>query len=564
MYESAFKLQGDRHMTENNAQRLIEKYVKPIYGFCLKRCKTLEDAQDLAQETALKAYRTLILRDDIDDPDRFIWTIAHNALSNYYRDFSRSSFGAVNIDELSETLASADGHPIESLIEAETVAKLKSEIAYLSKLQRWIVIAYYFEGKKLEDIASGLNIPAGTVKWHLFEARKDLKRGMETMRNTSDLKFNPIKFLYVGTSGCPGTKGADKNFFRSRLAQNIAYCVWKEAKTVNEIAEDLGVSPVYVEEEAEYLAEYGYLKECKGKYLCNILIEEPTAKLIKLRDEIYSNAAKLIANELYDELSSSDILNDPNIWGGKTGKMSFTEDTPRDKNYLLWSLIPYISANSGKELYKEDIRFEDVSTVRPDGGNTICTATVENESVRGECESDWCGICWNESDNLTLWQLDTNWSEHRVNDSYHYDSMRVISLLKREYEDGKLSPDEYAFLSQRGLINVLSDGGNIKTAYRCIWLEGEEIERKLLDIGTKIKQKHASELEKMNHELESAFTKDTPKHLVKMQKYGLQHIFYSNSNFVISCLKELISNGRLKAPKEEEKISLTTVIINRR
>lgn len=74
------------------------------------------------------------------------------------------------------------------------------------------------------------------------------------MRNASDLKFNPIKFLYVATSGCPGTKGADSNFFRSRLAQNIAYSVWKEAKTVNEIAEDLGVSPVYVEEEAEYLA----------------------------------------------------------------------------------------------------------------------------------------------------------------------------------------------------------------------------------------------------------------------------------------------------------------------
>ncbi len=552
-------------MTENNAQRLIEKYVKPIYGFCLKRCKTLEDAQDLAQETALKAYRTLILRDDIEDPDRFIWTIAHNALSNYYRDFSRSSFGAVNIDELSETLASSDGHPIESLIDAETVGKLKSEIAYLSKLQRRIVIEYYFEGRRLEDIARGLNIPTGTVKWHLFEARKDLKRGMEKMRNTDDLKFNPIKFLCVGTSGCPGTKGADRNFFRSRLAQNIAYSVWKEAKTVNEIAEDLGVSPVYVEEEAEYLAEYGYLKECKGKYLCNIIIEEPTEELIKLRNDTYTKAAKLIANELYDELCKADILDNPSIWGGVTGKMSFTEDAPRDKNYLLWSLIPYIAANSGRELYKEDIRFEDVSTVRPDGGNTICSATVENESVRGECESDWCGICWNEADNLILWQLDTHWSEHhRVNDSYHPDSMRVISLLKREYEGGELSPDEYAFLSQRGLINVIKDGGNIKTAYRCIWLEGREIENRLLDIGTKIKKKYAAELQKLNSDLEAAFLKDTPKHLVNMRRYGLQHIFYQNSNFVTSCLSELILSGRLKTPEDSQKISLTTVVINRK
>lgn len=552
-------------MTENNAKILTEKYVKPIYGFCLKRCKTPEDAEDLAQDIALKAYRTLTRREGIDDPERFIWTIAHNALSNYYRDFSRNSFGMVNIDELSETLAGAEGHPVESLIEAEAVAKLKSEIAYLSKLQRAVVIAYYFEGKKLEDIARGLNIPSGTVKWHLFEARKDLKRGMEKMRNASDLKFNPIKFLCVGTSGCPGTKGADQNFFRSRLAQNIAYSVWKEAKTVNEIAEDLGVSPVYVEEEAEYLAEYGYLKECKGKYLCNILIEEPTDELIRLRDETYSKAAKLIANELYDELCKGDILDYSNIWGGVTGKMSFTEDSPKDRNYLLWSLIPYIIANSGKELYKEDIRFEDVATVRPDGGNTICTATVENESVKGECESDWCGICWNEAGNLTLWQLDTRWSEHhRVNDSYHPDSMRVISLLKRQYEGGELSPDEYAFLSQKGIINVLNEGGDIKTAYRCIWLEGRDIENKILEVGTKIKRKHSAELQKLNSELETAFLEDTPKHLIKMRKYGLQHIFYQNSNFVTSCLSELVSNGRLKAPKEEEKVSLTTVVINRK
>ena len=72
-------------MTENNAKQLIEKYIKPIYGFCLKRCKTPEDAEDLAQEIALKAYRTLIHRDDVDDPDRFIWTIAHNAILMSFR-----------------------------------------------------------------------------------------------------------------------------------------------------------------------------------------------------------------------------------------------------------------------------------------------------------------------------------------------------------------------------------------------------------------------------------------------------------------------------------------------
>ena len=138
---------------------------------------------------------------------------------------------------------------------------MHKEIAYLSKLQRKIVIAYYFENKKQETIATELGIPLGTVKWHLFEAKKNLKKGIDTMRQIGQLQFNPIKFELCGTNGSPGTKGANSNLLRSTFSQNIVYSVWKEAKTVNKIADDLGVSPVYVESEAEYLAEYGFLTE---------------------------------------------------------------------------------------------------------------------------------------------------------------------------------------------------------------------------------------------------------------------------------------------------------------
>ena len=41
------------------------------------------------------------------------------------------------------------------------------------------------------------------------------------------------------------------------------------AKTINEIADDLGVSPVYVETEVEFLEEYGFLQAWKDKYIVN-------------------------------------------------------------------------------------------------------------------------------------------------------------------------------------------------------------------------------------------------------------------------------------------------------
>ena len=62
------------------------------------------------------------------------------------------------------------------------------------------------------------------------------------------------------------------------------------AKTVNEIADDLGVSPVYVESEAGFLEKYGFLSAEKGKYLLNFLISEPDEALLTMQDAIYKRA----------------------------------------------------------------------------------------------------------------------------------------------------------------------------------------------------------------------------------------------------------------------------------
>ncbi|MBR4962105.1 MAG: RNA polymerase sigma factor, partial [Clostridia bacterium] len=183
-------------MTRQDAENIITEYTKPIYGFALKRCRNLQDAEDLAQEIVLKAFRVLIVRDDIADPAKFIWTIAHNALSNYYRDAARTIVG-VPVEEIADQLADPDAKT-DGEGEDDIPKRLQQEIAYLSGTQRRIVIAYYYENRKQADIAAELGIPVGTVKWHLFEAKKELKRGMETMRETSELKFNPIKFDFLG------------------------------------------------------------------------------------------------------------------------------------------------------------------------------------------------------------------------------------------------------------------------------------------------------------------------------------------------------------------------------
>ena len=67
-------------MGNTDMETVLEPYLKPVLGFALKRCRTAEDAEDLSQEILLRVYRTLLLRNDVEDMDRYVWTVAHNKI----------------------------------------------------------------------------------------------------------------------------------------------------------------------------------------------------------------------------------------------------------------------------------------------------------------------------------------------------------------------------------------------------------------------------------------------------------------------------------------------------
>ncbi len=568
-------------MNRQTAEEIITEYLKPIYGFALKRCKCIEDAEDLSQEIVLKAFRALVSKDNIVDVTKFIWTIAHNTLSNYYRDNAKSMIG-VSIDEVAELIADPNAE-IEADDTSETVRRLQSEIAYLSKLQRKIVIAYYFENRKQSDIAKTLGIPLGTVKWHLFEAKKELKRGIGTMRKTSELKFNPIKFHSLGMNGSAGKKSPNE-IFRSSLVQNICYSVRNTAKTVNEIADDLGVSPVYVETEVEHLEEYGFLQLQKDKYILNFIISEPTAELLVMKDNMYKRAAELFANDLYDELISSDILDDESIICNQTDEpISLTSVAPRDSfivcngikepspvkisnnNFMLWSLIPYIAAWSGERLMDDHITFEEVATIRPDGGHNIVHAAIVPDEMNLPEDyvemNNWCGPMWSGSGDEIFWQINSQWSDRPAPNGNITDEAEKAIMFRHFEDDNALSKYDYAWLAERGYIKTAGDFDDMfKSSWQIVILENKEINEKLLAIGERIKMKYKTEFDAIKEPYAKAVLNTVPVHLRKVMEYELQFIFHADGWFLLHCIVCLLKNGKLKEPTEEQRKALTTLI----
>ncbi len=551
-------------MNRQIAENTITEYLKPIYGFALKRCKSIEDAEDLSQEIVLKAFRALLNKEGINDISKFIWTIAHNALNNYYRDNAKSMVG-ISVSEIAELIADSDAM-LDMDDNTDTICRLQSEIAYLSKLQRKIVIAYYFENRKQSDIASALGIPLGTVKWHLFEAKKELKRGIDTMRKTSELKFNPIKFHSLGLNGSLGKKSLDE-FLHSSLTQNICYSIRNTAKTINEIADDLGVSPVYVETEVEHLEEYGFIQMQRDKYILNFILSEPTSELLTMQNDMYKRAADLFANDLYDALTGCGILNDPDITCCQSDEpISLTASPRADDNFLLWTLIPYIAAWSGNNLIDEHIAFEEVATIRPDGAHNIVHAAVVPDNIILPQDytymENWYGPMWNGNNEEILWQIDSLWTD-RVSPkdrNIPEEAQKVLALRQLENENN-LSKLDYAWLAEKGYIKT---NGNFDGMFKSLWqiviLENKEIRDKLLAIGEEIKKKHKAAFDAIKAPYTKAVLNTVPAHLRKIKEYELQYIFHSDGWFLLHCIICLLECGKLKEPTEGQRKALTTLI----
>ncbi len=554
-------------MNRQAAAALIEEHIRAIYGFALKRCHTPEDAEDLSQEIVLRAYRALLLRDNIREPVKFLWTVAHNTLTNYYRQGAKNTVG-VPLDEVADVLPDPDSWEPDNRPDAETLRRLRSEVAHLSETRRRIVIAYYFENRKQADIAASLGVPLGTVKWHLFEAKRDLRKGMEHMRQNTDLTFNPITFTTIGINGSSGT-GSAEHIFRSTLTQNIAYCVRREAMTVNEIADTLGVSPVYVEGEVKFLEEYGLLRReavtprGEAAYIADFLITEPTAELLTMQDCMYKKAAALVATDLCERLIVSGILDDPTILCGQN-----------DRNFLLWSLVPFILAQSGEHLRDNRISFDEVATIRPDGGHNIFHADVVDEHMKLPQDyvylGNWCGPAWIDNSRLVHWQIDHDWSDRdRGEDrlqSIVRDSQRMLSLYERTADPTAnptthLSRDEYAWLSEQGyLAPGIESSPSGKTPWQVVILANQDIRQRLLRIGNAVKEAHAAELEALKAPYVAASLAAVPPHMRQVKAFELQHVFHSDGWFLLHCIKALLASGYLIPPTEAQRKTVTMVI----
>ena len=176
-------LEGENQMTKRELEMCIDEYGKDIYSFCKRLTNNKLEADDLYQDTFLKAVQC---RDKIEygsNPKSYLLSIALRIWRNKKRKFAwRKRIADVQLtaaEQDAQMCKSTAQSPEESITGKEKAESVRMAVNNLPEKLKITVLLFYMEDLSAAQIADALKIPVGTVLGRLHRARKILKKELE-------------------------------------------------------------------------------------------------------------------------------------------------------------------------------------------------------------------------------------------------------------------------------------------------------------------------------------------------------------------------------------------------
>ncbi|MBU3209006.1 RNA polymerase sigma factor [Clostridium algidicarnis] len=153
---------------------LVRKYYQSIYSYCVRRTGDKVIAADLTQDIFLKLVKSIYDYHFIGKFSNFLFTIAVNTCTDYYRKPQRYY---VDIDSLQAS--DEKPTPIEEVILDEEGKLIKKMIDNLPDIQKDAIILYYYHDMKAKDIAKIMGVKLSTIKSRLKQGKDKLEKSFK-------------------------------------------------------------------------------------------------------------------------------------------------------------------------------------------------------------------------------------------------------------------------------------------------------------------------------------------------------------------------------------------------
>jgi len=151
---------------------LVERYWDRLYAFAYSLTQDRSDAEDIAQETFLRAFGRI--HDYVPDGQFKAWLLT--IATNLFKDNRKSPKAReVNSDRIDERVQERPG-PEEIYDNKELLKTLHEVIQTLSEDQQVVLLLRAVERLDYPEIALILQVKEATARWHMYEARRNLRQ----------------------------------------------------------------------------------------------------------------------------------------------------------------------------------------------------------------------------------------------------------------------------------------------------------------------------------------------------------------------------------------------------
>ena len=168
-------------MDAREIEKCIDVFGTDIYRFCLKLCMDKTDAEDLYQQTFLKALEMEWTLDWQQNPKALFFSVANNLWKSDRRKWARRNTIAPssNIDEETEAVLRSEENVEENYFRKELIAEVNRIIQTIPEKIRIPLTLFYLSDCSIEQIAIIIKKPPGTVKSRLSKGRSTIKKRLE-------------------------------------------------------------------------------------------------------------------------------------------------------------------------------------------------------------------------------------------------------------------------------------------------------------------------------------------------------------------------------------------------
>lgn len=156
---------------EEAFSKLILAEKDSLYKIAISRMKTIEDAEDVIQETVIEAYVKMHTIRKNESFKSWIRTILLDMIKTFYERKAKK-----DIKIQTKLMKNFEKDNVNNIIKTEQDMDFKMLLNKLEDEDRTIILLFYNDGYKVKEISKMLNMNVNTVKTKLSRARKKIEK----------------------------------------------------------------------------------------------------------------------------------------------------------------------------------------------------------------------------------------------------------------------------------------------------------------------------------------------------------------------------------------------------